>query len=350
MKFGARIFRCRILKIALALCCHQSIVSVPILGAPREEHFRIAGYPSSIKLFLRHLPPTREGRGVKENVVLFVHGATFPSASAAAFRFDGHSWMDDLSAAGFDVWALDFAGYGGSDRYPEMSVPSESNPPLGRAEICSRQLAAAIDFIRAHRQIGRVSIIAHSWGTLAAGLYATQQPEKVGRLVLFGPPAMRHSEGAEDEGRRAWWCVTEEAQQKRFYGYVPPGERPVMDPKHFAIWGPAYLETDADSFRRSPPCVRVPNGPVADLEDSWHGRFVYDPAKIESPVLIIRGEWDTVTTYRDAQWLYQSLRSAPIKRDVVISRGTHVMHLEQSRFQLYREVQTFLEGHDGGER
>src|SRR5262245_3834158 len=40
------------------------------------------------------------------------------------------------------------------------------------------------------------------------------------------------------------------------------------------------------------------------------------------------------------------LRNAPLKRDVVISRGTHVMHLEESRFQLYRETQTFLEGDD----
>ena len=48
----------------------------------------------------------------------------------------------------------------------------------------------------------------------------------------------------------------------------------------------------------------------------------------------------------DARWLFIRLRNAPVRRDVVISRGTHVMHLEESRFQLYREVQTFLEGRD----
>jgi len=317
-----------------------------MLATPDEEHFWIAGYPSPLKVFLRRLPAASKNRAMNGNAVLFIHGATFPSALAAAFRFDGHSWMDDLSAAGFDVWALDFAGYGESDRYPEMSVPAESNPPLGRADICSRQIASALDFIRDQKKIDRVSIVAHSWGTLAAGLYATQQPGKVGRLVLFGPPTVRHMAEAEVEKPLAWWCVTEEAQQKRFYGYVPIGERAVMDPKHFAIWGPAYLATDSGSSWREPPCVRVPNGPLADIEDVWHGRFIYDPAKIESPVLIIRGEWDSITTYEDAQWLYQALRSAPIKRDVVISRGTHVMHLEESRYQLYREVQTFLEVHD----
>jgi pimeloyl-ACP methyl ester carboxylesterase len=341
---GANIFLC--CSIAIALLCTQAIASDPMLATPSEEHFRIAGYPATIKVFLRHLPPARKNNAMKENVVLFVHGATFPSALAAAFRFNGHSWMDDLSFAGFDVWALDFAGYGESDRYPEMSVPAESNPPLGRADVCSRQIASAVDFIRDHQKIDRVSIIAHSWGTLAAGLYATQHPEKVGRLALFGPPAMRHVEEAEPGKRVGWWCVTEEAQKKRFDGYVPPGEKAVLDPEHFIIWGPAYLATDAESSRRKPPCVIVPNGPLADIEDAWHGRFIYDPVKIESPVLIIRGEWDTITTYEDAQWLYQAMRSAPLKRDVVISRGTHVMHLEQSRYQLYREVQTFLEAND----
>lgn len=43
---------------------------------------------------------------------------------------------------------------------------------------------------------------------------------------------------------------------------------------------------------------------------------------------------------------YTRLRNAPVRRDVVISRGTHVMHVEESRFQLYREVHTFLDGRD----
>ena len=90
----------------------------------------------------------------------------------------------------------------------------------------------------------------------------------------------------------------------------------------------------------------MPAGPLADADEAWAGKFLYDPAKIEAPTLIIRGEWDIVTRNDDAHWLYQALRSARIKRDVLISRGTHVMHLERSRFQLYREVQTFLEAND----
>jgi pimeloyl-ACP methyl ester carboxylesterase len=137
-----------------------------------------------------------------------------------------------------------------------------------------------------------------------------------------------------------------QAQRKRFYGYVPRGEAPVLAGSDMALWGPAYLASDSSSAQRTPPSVRVPYGPLADLDRAWTGDFPYDPAGIRVPVLIIRGEWDNVTTNEDAHWLYEKLRNAPIKRDIVISRGTHVMHLEASRFQLYREVQTFVEGND----
>jgi len=112
------------------------------------------------------------------------------------------------------------------------------------------------------------------------------------------------------------------------------------------LWGPAYLATDPDSSKRNPPSVRVPHGPLTDIDLAWSGHFPYDPTKIRVPVLIVRGEWDTLTKNEDAHWLNENLRNAPLKRDVVISRGTHVMHLEENRYQLYKEAQTFLEGRD----
>jgi hypothetical protein len=46
----------------------------------------------------------------------------------------------------------------------------------------------------------------------------------------------------------------------------------------------------------------------------------------------------------DAGWLFEALSGSPTKRNVKISRATHLMHLEKSRYALYRETQTFLEG------
>ena len=51
-------------------------------------------------------------------------------------------------------------------------------------------------------------------------------------------------------------------------------------------------------------------------------------------------------TDADAKWLFDALTRAPLKRDVKLSRGGHVMHLEEGRYALYREVLAFLEGND----
>lgn len=317
----------------------------------RDEVLRIRSHPAPLTIALRHLGPARGQCVDPEKVVLFVHGATFPSALAAGYRFDGHSWMDDLSDAGFDVWALDFAGYGESDRYPEMREPPDAHSPLGRADVCSRQIAEAIRFVRARQRAPTVSIVAHSWGTVPAGLYATQDPSSLNRLVLFGPVTQRH-EAAEPQKsgaasrEPAYDFVTIQAQRDRFYGYVPSGEAPVLEARHFDRWAPAYLASDPTSGARMPPSVQVPFGPSTDTEEAWAGTLAYDPACIVCPTLIVRGEWDSVTTDADAHWLYRALRACPLKRDVVISRATHVMHLESSRYQLYREVQIFLEASD----
>src|ERR1700756_2219151 len=133
---------------------------------PREEHFRISSHHPERQLFLRYLPPHSRSH----RVVLYVHGGTFPSALSIAHRFDGRSWRDELCAAGFHVWGLDFHGFGRlSDPYPAMAQPAEGAAPLGRADDASRQLEQAVRFITARHGIARISLVAHSWGSIVAG-------------------------------------------------------------------------------------------------------------------------------------------------------------------------------------
>jgi pimeloyl-ACP methyl ester carboxylesterase len=312
----------------------------------REEQFRIPVSSSALKVFVRHLGPANRQPVKEGRVVLILHGGTLPSGASSAFRFDGHSWMDDLSDHGFDVWAMDFLGYGGSDRYPEMSAPASANPPLGRAAQVSSQVSAVVEFICKRQNVSKVSIISHSWGTLVAGVFATQEPTRLDRLVLYGPVTLRHQTNASTTPLPAYSYVTEEEQWKRFSGWAPPNEPPVLEKRHFDKLGPTYIDSDPTSHSRTPPSVQVPGGPDADATDAWTGKFLYDPSKIKSPTLIIRGEWETITTDEDAHWLFKALTNAPIKRDVLINRATHVMHLEKNRYQVYREVQSFLEGGD----
>jgi pimeloyl-ACP methyl ester carboxylesterase len=338
----------RVMRVAALTCATAAFApasasasaSRSTISAAGEETFHIAVDVSGHRVLVRHLRPVGRIAG-HHAPVLFIHGSSFPSALAAAFRFDSVSWMDDLATRGFDVWAFDFLGYGGSDRYPEMQDAATTHAPLGRAPEAAGQIAAVVGFIRTRTRSARVSLIAHSWGTIPAGLFASENPEAIERLVDFGPVAQRAGAPSQ-KTLPAFDFVSEEAQRSRFDDYVPAGEQRVLDPGHFAAWGPAYMSTDSTSGTRHPRSVQIPNGPSADIADAWSGHLGYDPGRITAPVLIIRGEWDVVTRDADAQWLWGSLSRAPIKRDVKIARATHVMHLEAHRRELYAEVAAFL--------
>lgn len=312
---------------------------------PREQHFRIASPLNGLRLFLRHMPPTATATGAP-NVALYVHGGTFPSALSIAHRFDGRSWRDVLCDAGFHSWGLDFHGFGQlSDPYPEMAEPADRHAPLGGAEIASRQLEHAVRFIAAHHGISRVSLIAHSWGTMVAGRFAGRCPELVDRMVFFGPIAQRPRRG-DPQHLPAWRLISLKDQWDRFVADVPPSEAQVLDKRHFDEWGERYLDVDAESRTRSPAAVKTPGGAFQDIFNAWAGAFAYDPGLVRAPVAIIRGEWDSLCNDDDARWLFDALRGSPLRRDIKIARATHLMHLEENRYALYRETETFLTGGD----
>src|SRR5437667_11685036 len=173
---------------------------------PREIHFRVSGPIEGLKLFLWHLAPVRPT--ARTRAVLFVHGMSFPSALSIAHRFDGRTWRDELCDAGFDVWGLDFYGFGCSDRYTEMSQPAETNPPLGQAGEISQQIDRAARFICAQHAVPRISLIAHSGGTIGTAMFAFRNPELVDRLVFFAPIARREPNSNPAPRLPAWRLIS----------------------------------------------------------------------------------------------------------------------------------------------
>ncbi len=302
-----------------------------------QMQLKLADGEGAASLLLRRWP----GAG---DPVLYIHGFTFPSALSVAYRFNGRAWADHLNAHGFDVWAFDFAGYGGSTRPAQMNAPAASNPPLGRAPEAARQIGAVVDHIRGQRDGARVHIVAHSWGTLAAGLFAGDHADAADRLVLFGPIAQRQLEGLPSPDQiGAWRDVSVADQLKRFVEDVPPGHPPVLIEPDLAEWGPAYLATDPEACGRTPKAVRIPTGPQADIIAAMSGRLAYEPGHIVAPTLIVRGAWDNLCRDTDAAWLMKAI-GAREKADVVIPAATHLMHLEHGREGLFAATADWLSG------
>jgi pimeloyl-ACP methyl ester carboxylesterase len=305
----------------------------------REEHHRIDSPRPGLSLFLRRLRPA----SVHGRPVLYVHGATFPSALSVAHRFQDGSWRDALCAAGLDVWALDFLGFGHSDREPAMAEPAAENGPLLLTTDAAGQLEAAVRHIHGATGGARVSLLTHSWGSMPACLVAGRHPDLIDRLALFGPIARRDPPRymPRPDGP-AWRVVTAQAQWERFTEDVPAAEPPVLSRSAFDDWAERYLDSDPDSRAREPQGVAVPSGPFIEILRAWHGELPYDPALVRAPLCVIRGEWDGLATDADARWLFDAFTGSPDRRDIKIGRGTHLMHLEAGRRALWRASAAFL--------
>lgn len=319
------------LKTALLAAILAMAITPAALAAERQHVL-----PERPRLLVREQPPAA---GDRSHPVLYIHGSSFPSALSVMFRFGGRSWADALNDAGYDTFGLDFAGYGGSERYPAMSGP-QAGPPVGRTEDAVRQIERAVAFIRKQTGAKSVAIIAHSWGTMPATRFAELHPEKVSRLVLFGPILRRDGPGGTE--LTAWNLVTNDQQHRRFIKDVPAGHAPVLEEVDFPAWAAAYLASDPGAAERSPPAVKVPSGPSADVLDAWSGKLPYDPARLKVPVMVVRGAWDSSSTAADAERFFAELPPELERRFVEIPEGTHLLHLETGRHALYAAVNTFL--------
>jgi len=73
-----------------------------------------------IKLYVRNKHPYRVNKFPSGKILLFVHGATYPSETTFDLKLNGFSWMDYIARHGRDVYLIDLRGYSKSTRPPEM--------------------------------------------------------------------------------------------------------------------------------------------------------------------------------------------------------------------------------------
>jgi pimeloyl-ACP methyl ester carboxylesterase len=309
------------------------------------ESYRIPSDTSGIELFVRNKRPAGSAAFAPSRILLYVHGATYPSETAFDLRLDGFSWMDYIACRGFDVYLVDLRGYGQSTRPPEMEAPARDNSPIVNTDVAVRDVSTAVDHILARRGVDKISLIGWSWGTSIMAGYTAHNPGKVNRLVLYAPIWLFKTPPLIGGGGPlgAYRSVTKESARKRWYTGVPEAKRDDLVPAGwFDAWAEATWATDPASAQAGQ--LRAPNGVLQDLRNYWAAdQPYYDPASITVPVLIAHAEWDAdLPTYMSLT-LFSLLTNAPIKRMVEIGEGTHTVIMEKNRVQLFREVQTFLE-------
>lgn len=309
-----------------------------------RETFRIPSCESGIELQLLRRHRSDAHTFNAQNTLMLMHGATFASASLFDVPFEEGSFMDVLARAGFDVWAVDARGYGGSTKPLALSEPATANPPQTPAIVAEKDLADAIDYVCQRQHIRGVSLIGMSWGGSVAGLYASRHSDRIHKLVLIAPLWLSEHPLRIDNGQEltAWRDVSLADAREAWLDEVPDEARAHLLPVNgFEQW----LEVTQNSNSGMTPAhiVRAPTGPIADIRNHWRaGQPLYAPEKITGATLIVRAEWDRDVSIDMVQNLFGRLQSASYRRWVEIGAGTHRVLLERQRWQVHNVIIDFL--------
>jgi len=155
------------------------------------EEFMVPAVDPGIQLYVRNKRPEGMTRFTKDNIVLFVHGATYPAETSFDLKLDGISWMEYIASRGYDVYLVDVRGFSRSTRPPEMDQPAANNAPIVRTDVAAKDVGAAVDFIRQRRGVDKINLLGWSWGTRIMSHYTINNNEKVNKLGLYATGWMR---------------------------------------------------------------------------------------------------------------------------------------------------------------
>ena len=253
--------------------------------------------------------------------VLLVHGATF-GAALFDLPLPGYSLMSALASTGRYVYAIDVRGFGNSLHGAVMDAPPNIHPPFPKLGEAVRDIGAAVDLIRTRENAEVVDIVGFSWGTITSACYAVEQPRRIARLVLYAPLYgeantmwLDRIADPKDPTRinrifGAYRWITQADVTGRWDGDLPTREPGLYreDGLPEAVFE-SLAALDPRSRVNGRRALRCPTGALVDLVSVFNGRPLYDPARIETPTLLIRGADDTTSTDSDARRLLAGIAS-----------------------------------------
>jgi pimeloyl-ACP methyl ester carboxylesterase len=282
-------------------------------------------------------------QGVTHKGVLFVHGATFPTMLAFGFEFQpGDSWIDFMAKRGYLSCGLDFLGYGASSRPQALFESPTGKPPLLRAPEAAREIAIAISYMRDRRGIKEMHVVAHSWGTIAAATFAARHPGALTSLTLFGPVVPTPGSTPNSE-HAAWYGMTaQERLRALYFSDVVPHGAVFLEPAVTSRWAHDFTASAPHVTGDPVGMIRIPDDPIADSEDAQAGIYPYDPRRITTPIFAVFANYDVYANDVDTPPFLARFSSSPLKWQLCIHSGTHVIHLERNRMSLYESVLGFI--------
>src|SRR5437667_361417 len=287
-----------------------------------EEHWTEKG--SDVRLFLWEKyagePAGRSG------TILFVHGSSMASQPTFDLHVPGRtdsSAMDWFAARGFDCWCVDMEGYGRSTK------DRDNNAPIAQgADDCF----AAASYIQKLRGKHPLLVYGISSGALRAAMFAERHPEMVARLALDA--MVWTGEGSPTLADR----------RKRLPEFQSKNRRPIdrafvrsiFTRDHPGTADDDVVEAFADAILKLDDSV--PTGTYVDMCAKLP---VCDPAAIECPTIIMRGQHDGIASFQDLVKFFDKLPN-PDKQFAVMPGIAHASFHQKNYAICYHILESFF--------
>ncbi len=258
-------------------------------------------------------------------VLFLVHGSSVSALPSFDLTVPGageYSIMNVFARWGFDVWSMDHEGYGNS-----TVTSGNSDIASGAADL---QAAMAV----VERETGQKSVhlYGESSGGIRAAAFTALAPARVDRLVL---EAFTYTgKGSVTLAKRG-----EQTEYYRTHNRRPRGREmieSIFTRDKPGTTDPRVAQAMADA--EMPHGDSVPTGTYLDMTANLP---INDPLKITRPTLMLRGEYDGISTDEDLLDFFIKL---PVqdKQYTVIAGAAHNIKLGYARARLWNVTRTFL--------
>jgi alpha-beta hydrolase superfamily lysophospholipase len=237
---------------------------------------------------------------------------------------DDYSMMNVFARYGFDVWTMDHENYGHSSQ-------TSSNSDIASGV---EDLKAAMAVVQRETGRGKVHMFGESSGAIRAGAFAQMAPERIDRLILTAF-TYKGNGAAEIERRRERIAeLRANPRRKRDAGMI----RSIFTRDgHPSLYDPAMVNALVASDLEYGDSV--PSGTYLDMAVNLP---LVDPAKVLSPVLMTRGEWDGNSTNDDLLEFFRKLPNGD-RQYVILPNTAHSQAFSKNRQLLWYAMKNFLD-------
>src|SRR5882672_1228401 len=293
-----------------------------------QEHWTKKG---DVKLFLWRKPavtgskPATAGAPPR-GTILFVHGSSMASQPTFDLAVPGRpdsSVMEWFAARGFDTWCYDNEGYGRSDKKRPINCDIANG---------ADDLDAASRYVMKNTGAKKLMLYGISSGALRAAVFTQRHPDRVARLALDafvwtgeGSPTL-----AERKKRLAEFSAKNRRPIDRAF------VRSVFNRDHPGTADAATIEAFASAILALDDSV--PTGTYVDMCSKLP---LVDPAKLNVPTLILRGQWDGIAGVEDLIEFFKRLPN-PDKQFCVMPGISHASFQQKNYLMVYHLLHAFF--------